>query len=115
MRENAKKASTGMTYIENVLLPCVDSLHRCPDRNSFDKLSDATIRQFRLHGENAIADWFEKEYLCSRWSNWFAGCQPIVGVGFTQGPIESANRMIKIEVTFHLSLIIKVSHSFSIS
>jgi hypothetical protein len=98
MRENAKKASTGMNYIESVVLPCVESLHRCPDLRSFEKLSVATLKRFRSDEENAVADWFEEYYLSDRWRNWYAGCQPIAGVGFTQGPIEASNRMIKLAV-----------------
>lgn len=98
MKKNAKKAIGGMSYIDEVVLPCVGSLHRCSDQYCFLKLAKATLQRFRDDGENEFASYFAEYYLCDKWMNWYAGSQPIAGVGFTNNPHESGNKMIKVEV-----------------
>ena len=95
IRESAKRVTGGSEYIENTIIPMIDDLHRCPTKTAFQKLSTAALSKWRNDRENEFAAYFEDFFLHEKWTHWYAGSMPITGIGFTNDPLEAANRKIK--------------------
>ena len=67
---------------------------KSPSRRIFELLSTAAVAKWTNDGEKTFATWFAEIYLDPVWSGWFAGATPL-GVGRTNNPLESQNKVIK--------------------
>lgn len=97
----------GIDYIDSVILPMIHELHMCTSVPRWERLLCACLAKWEADKQDAFIKTWRASYLYPKWRNWLVGSLPIVGLGITNNPLESFNKVVK-------QVVIRVSASFQI-